>query len=271
MPAKKFKLTPENYYSSSRPHISNSMIQTYVQSPNLYKLRYIDRDPEAQIEKTDNMKRGSIVDEMLTEGKTNYVVNPYSYNGQRKDYNAFKEENDPDWTVSEKTMNQAMEIAEAITRQPFWEQNKKGRGFQLILEGTLGDSLICGKPDWIDTLGKQRYRLVDLKVVGGAKVQSPKKWMHNALDMGYYRQLALYRYLFANLQGIPENYVQCYWAVAAYHEYGRVAIKLYKAQEDIMVAAMEQARQALAGIQSNIFEDPLLGWENVIDLSKLSD
>lgn len=250
----RFRLTLDNYYAKERPHISNSMLSTYKHSPDLYKRRYLDQDPTTFITRTREMKLGSLVDDLITRGHTDYVANPFDFRKERKEYLAFKKCHDDDKIIPLELYETALEIVEFVKAQPFFQDPAD---FQVVLQGTLERRRICGLADWIM---KDRSKLIDLKVVSThIKTESPSRWNHHAWDMGYYRQFALYEYMLGQS-------IDCYWVVAHNAGYGVVDVKIYKADPRLKAEALEEARQLMKGIKAKRFSKPIITWDNVIDL-----
>lgn len=89
----------------------------------------------------------------------------------------------------------------------------------------------------------------------------------NAVDMGYFRQAAIYQKLWADLQGVPRQHVPFSWAVASYVQKGLVQVELYKAPQEHIDKAMDEVELLLEGIKQERFEDRLLTWKDEIDLN----
>jgi len=260
-----YKLTLKNYYSPKRPHVSNSMLGIYKKSPALYKKMFIDKEPGYEFVCTDAMKRGLVVDAALTQGDCPYQVKVL----KRDDPETFalQKDMDPRYLLNETNWQQATEIIERIEEQPFWHDGFDKRIFQMPLEGKINDVLVCGLPDWIDPAGEGHWRMVDLKVVSAMKITNPRKWFMNAMDMGYFRQAAIYQHLFAELKGVPKHHVPFSWAVASYVQKGLVQVELYHAPQEHIDKAMDEVERLLDGIKNKRFEDRLLTWKDEIDLN----
>jgi len=268
MPSKKTKefiLTNENYYDEDRPHVSNSMISTYLKSPALYEGRYITKTVE-RIKTTNPMKKGLIVDHILTQ--------PDEFPFERKTL----KKDDPEAYERQKDMNdrflappaiydEATEIAQGFIEQPFWQDGLEEAQFQLVLEGTIDDVLVCGLPDRVDRTGEQHWRITDVKVVAPRKMQSPAAWYRNAKEMGYLRQAAMYRQLFADMQGVPVENVTFTFAVGSRPDKGFVDIRLFDVPPHLMDMAMLEIREALDGIKKKRFQKKLLTWKDSVYIS----
>lgn len=268
---KKFKLTAATYFSKSRPHLSNSQLSDYLKSPSLFKARHLEG--RYQIEPTDSMKRGLVADHLLTEPG---VTCPYVLKVLKKDnpeLYAAQQEMDQRYLVPQSYWDAALEVVDAVKKQPFWQEGLEQALFQQILEGKIENTLVCGKPDRIDPLPPNPknnlpcYRIVDLKVVSPMKISSDAKWLYNALEMGYVRQAAMYRRLWAEKMGVPhENITFCHIA-AAYVEPGFVQINLYVIPSTFMDEADVQIEDAVYKIEQKMFDDPPVTWASAHSLS----
>jgi len=257
MPRKKFTLTSETYFSKDRPHISNSQITDYLKSPAFYKKKYIDKKIEFNL--TDPMKVGLMVDAILTQPKNNYFQKKVL---KRDDPTVFATQKtlDDRYLLTPTNYDKAANIASYIDSQPFWKQGLKNALFQQVLEGKLNNSLVCGLPDRIDPLGDQKWRMTDVKVVSAMKISSPQKWLWNCLEMGYIRQAAMYRMLWAQKQGIPTTNIDFYHAVGTQVQEGLCQVKLYKLPESFIMQAEVEIDYALTGIKDKDFKDVPVTW-----------
>ena len=284
-----FKLTNENYFSKDRPHVSNSHVGDYLKSPAYYKSKHIDKLTSFKV--TEAMKKGSVVDALLTQpGNFPYEVklkpkplfkrtckaseDKELYKLQTaalEDSKVAKAERDQeiaqqlercgaDNLVTYTNWNQAHTLAAYISSQPFWQEGLETATFQQVLEGEIAGVLVCGLPDRIDCLGDGKWRITDLKCVAAMKISSPQKWMYNAIDMGYIRQAAIYRRLWAQLQGIPEKDVQFAHAVGSYVQDGLCKVELYEIPESFMAHAMIEIEWALTEIREGNFTERPITW-----------
>lgn len=261
----KFTLTNENYYSEDRPHVSNSMISTYLKSPALYEGRYVTKTIE-RLKTTNPMKKGLIVDHILTQ-PDEFPFEKKVRQYEDKERFAAQKEMDDRYLVTPAIYDEAVEIAGAFIEQPFWQDGLQEAKFQLVLEGEIDDVLVCGLPDRVDRTGEQSWRITDVKVVAPRKMQSPAVWYRNAKEMGYLRQAAMYRQLFADLQGVPVENVTFTFAVGSRPDKGFVDIKLFDVPPHLMDMAMLEIREALDGIKKKAFQKKLLTWKDSVYIS----
>lgn len=257
-----FRLTRETYYSPARPHVSMSQVKDYMLSPRYYKRKYVDRDPELVFRVTDPMKRGMVVDELLTgEGVMRYKGKVL----KSEDFSKYNEQKleDPRFIVPKSYWEEALEIGGEVMRHPIWSWGIDGVArFQVILTGKIGGLRVCGLADRIDDLGDKKYRLIDLKVVSTAKISSKEKWMFNCQEMKYYHQLALYQYLFCESRQIPLGNVECCHVVGAYVQKGVVLVRGYRFGQEILNKAFDEVVSSLRGIKERRFDEGVIGWRD---------
>lgn len=265
-----FTLNLDSYYSPLRPHISNSMIQTYIKSPELYRMRYIDKT--LHFKTTGPMKRGLVVDHILTQPGDM----PYVPDVKKKDdaemferLKQLKKQGLDKYIVPRAIWQEAIQVANDIKAEPFWQEGLARAQFQQVLEGSISDLLVCGLPDRVDRTGPDTWRISDVKVVSPVKISSPKKWLVNAHDMGYIRQGAIYRKLWADLQGVPVSNVTFTHIVAAYEEEGFTNIKLYEFPPDMLDHAYRHVQEVCATIKEGHFEKHDIVWGDMINLGEL--
>lgn len=261
-----FKLTVENYFSKDRPHISNSHISDYLKSPNYYFKKHVEKIVETKV--TDPMKRGSIVDAMLTQEENPYQMKVL----KREDPDLYEEQKEMDdrFLVTETCWEQARQVAEHIKDQPIWNENLDSASFQVLLEGELNGVKVCGLADRIDSLGDQKYRLIDLKVVNPIKIDNTNKWYWNTMEMGYLRQMALYQHLWAHSQGIPTEFVSCAHIVGAYVDDQYCISKGFLIPQELLDVAFQEILTALEGIKHKQYDEPKTTWQSATTLPTVS-
>lgn len=268
-----FKLTKENYFSPDRPHISNSMITDYIRSRAFYKAKYIDRTVETKI--TDQMKLGSITDDLLTEGSTRYqrkFERTCLAKDDKEQYDIesqiIKEQKKThgDYLVSAQIYDKAKEMAKYIQKHFFWQNNFAKVEFQRLVSGQIGRKKVCGLIDRLDPLPKHKYRLSDIKITTMAKASSPRKWLYVCQDAGYIRQFAIYQYLLAREKGVSKKDIECYHIVGVPDVDGFHKVFLYKMPQEYIDEAMKEVRVAIEGIRTKSFKDKSLHWRDAISL-----
>jgi len=255
----------EDYYKPDRPYLSNSQLNDYIMSPSFYKRKYIDKEEGLEFKVTDAMKRGLVTDDILTgDGKT--YARKVLKKEDKEEYERQKGL-DSRFIVSPTYYDQAIEIANFISEQPFWNQGLKKRIFQKPFTGKIYRTPVCGLPDWIDHLPDNHLRIVDLKVTSAVKLSSPKKWLWNCVEMGYLRQAAMYRFLVAKHYKIPEDSIEFAWAAATLVRKGVPRCVLFKAPDKMIDEAFEEIKHIIDQIEREKFEDEPVNWHNATDLS----
>ncbi len=252
-----FVLTEENYFSPERPHVSVSQIKDYLRCPAFYKRRHVDRDPAVQVVPTDAMKRGSLVDDLLTRGKT--AMRPRVLKKDDPDEYAAQQSIPDRLLIGQRYWDEAMEIAAAVKASPLWKStfDSAETRYQVLLSSTAPEIAlpVCGLADRIDVSKESECmaEIIDLKVVSPAKIGSPAKWMWNVREMRYAHQFALYQVLLSGEHGIDPNKVSCRHVVAAFVEPGFVEVRSYVVPQEMLDEAMEEIVIALKGIAAGDF------------------
>lgn len=232
------------------------MISDYLKSPGYYYKKHIGKTIKRKV--TDPMKRGSVVDAMLTQDS-----NPYQIKVLKKDDPDLYEEQqemDGHFLISETEWSKAQTVADHVRSQPIWSEGLEDANFQVLLEGEIEGLQVCGLADRINGLGDLRYRLIDLKVVNPIKIDHAQKWYWNVIEMGYARQMSLYQHLFAESQGIPSENVECAHIVGAFIEEGFAICKGFLLPQPLLDEAFSQCLEALRGIKHKQFNDPQITW-----------
>ncbi len=252
--AKQFKLTQKNYYSHDRPHLSYSQLKTYLKSPALYKLRYIDRTNKLKI--SDPIKFGKLVDAALTDEET---FKKFSISEGKRGLSEAEKE----WLVTETIWQNAATLASYIEQQPVWDSPKMN---QVILTGTLNETLVCGLADTIMTLPSGNV-LLDIKTTSESKMRSAKTWFYHCLDLGYHIQAGLYRELYLQQTG---ELVDFYHLVACVDSDGMPHAKLFKFEDEMCKQGLDLAAIAIDGIKAGVFDEEQVTWDSTQSL-RLND
>lgn len=259
-----FTLTQDNYYSPKRPHISVSMIKDYMLDPQYYYRKWVKRDPFLQLKVTDPMKRGSIVDALLTTGNCRYQKKVLKKDDPKM-YEMQKEMDDK-YLVSQVYWDQAVQVASELLKHPVWGENLDTAAFQTVLETTIEKVAICGLADRIDVLPDGKMRLIDLKVVNPIKLDNARKWAWNCYDMKYTHQLALYQYMMCEMFKKKKEDIQCAHVIGAYINTGLTKVAAYVFKQDILDYALEELMSAVKGIKAKNFDPVMVGWDKAEDI-----
>lgn len=284
-----FKLTAENYYSAERPHVSNSMISDYLLSPGYYYEKHVLKSLSRE-SSTPSMKLGAFVDSLLTgdlEDDTKYqlkrekTMNKYKRSCTKRDdpdtyaketvlmqeHDALYAEEQAAIRAQEETlgkefiltksmydMGTAMSMTMASTK--VWQENLETADFQVPLEGNIVGVQVCGLSDRIDQLPGGRIRIRDLKTAKYSKMKSARAWHYTCLDMGYYRQAAMYSELAVQMGFVDSvEKVEFQFDVVA-HVKGKVCkVAFYSVDWDLRKNAMDAIELALSNIRQGKFED----------------
>lgn len=187
------KLTNDHDYFADTTHISNSMISTYLQSPELYKMMYVDKSYVRH--QTPQMQTGTMVDLILTEGMDKFLEQFEVKVLKKDDPKLFEEQKTSNkQSVTQTMYDQALAMSKAVERTAIykWIKSMPSQS-QPMLMGKWklafgGDVPIKGKLDWLVLKGDTAY-IIDLKTTSTV---SPHKYFFHAGDFNYWNQLAVY-------------------------------------------------------------------------------
>jgi hypothetical protein len=251
MPKKQFKLTKKNYYDPLRPHLSYTQLKTYLKSPVLYKLRYVDKTNK--FHGSDSVKFGKLFDALLTDPVES---SKFHVGVCRKDMS----EDEKQYTVTENTYKEAESLAAYVQEQPFWQSSKET---QVVLQGRLHNTDVCGLADAI-IVTPQGPAIIDLKTTNESRMKSDKAWYYHVLDYGYHIQAGLYRKLYLQQHG---EVVDFYHAVCCVDADNMPHVKLYKFPDELCKAGLDLADIAINGIRNNVFVEDSVDWNQTKMLS----
>src|SRR3990167_1038149 len=104
-------------------------------------------------------------------------------------------EGDPRTAVRQADMDRAKQMASGLlaTELPKFYAGKRSES-QVPLFGKLGGVEVCCLPDRVTLDGSVAY-IDELKSATGSRIKNAKAWWYHCLDMGYFEQLAIQRYL----------------------------------------------------------------------------
>lgn len=248
--AKDFKLTKSNYYSPDRPHLSYSQMKTYLKSPRLYKLRYIEKTNKLKM--SDPIKFGKLVDAALTDEK---VFTKFSISEGKRGLT----EEEKEWIVSETLFQNALTLSNHIFEQPFWKVRK---AFQVVLQGELNGQKVSGLADAILKTPVGDW-ILDIKTTSEMKMKNEKSWFYHSIGLGYHIQAGLYRELVLQQTGKLVDFVHL---VCCVDSDGMPQAKLYRIPDELCAQGLALASIALDGIVAGNFEQEKLTWDSVKDL-----
>lgn len=267
MPRRRFVLNNDTYFSPERPHLSNSQISDYLKSPEYYYRRHVEKSLSGP--SSVSLRFGSIVDAILSGEKHPYEVRVL----KRDDPERFEIQKtmDDDCFVSETVLKDAEAMAHYIKKQNFWHEYSDGVQRQVILEGKIGQTKVCGKLDILDVSadGKTAY-VDDLKTAQAFKARSKDAWIRTCFDYGYLRQLAFYREL------VKQNYktvekIVCRHIVGSKIEDGLYKVQLFTFSDHLLDTAMNEVVEAVREIQLGHFTDPLISWSSATHVVGVSE
>lgn len=236
----KFVITPDNYYSPLRPHVSASQVRDFIRSRRYYFLKHVERSLPP-FEPTPSVVTGIVADGLLTGEPL------------REDLKVTKK----DGSYTQAYLD-GVEIAKHVEAQRFWSEYSPEKKTQLILEATVGKTPVCGKLDILDIRGDQGF-IDDIKCTSAGKLYSKDSWTRNCYSMGYMYQLAMYRHLCRKAYPSVKRWT-CRHIVLCKEDDGLVRCSLFTFSEFMVDAAMQEVVTAVADIGEGRFEDPEISW-----------
>lgn len=256
-----YKFTRETYYDEARPHLSQSAIKVYLQSPRLYKALYVDKTISR--ETSDAMTTGKYFDALLSEpeeAKKFYIKKPRS------------QDKSP-YALSEANFEEAEAKAAEVARHPFWRPEAIEVAIPLeaaIMEDgrfmKVADAKKTKKPyvlvcALIDGLERRDgfFILSDFKSSNANAIKSSKSWFYHAIDMGYHYQFAMYREMVRLHYGI-ENVICANIALAMVK--GLPVVKLYGFSDTMLDEALKDLVRGAWNIQNEWYPSDLIRWED---------
>jgi len=209
-----------NYYTKNN-YISNSSISEFIRNKEVFKKKYIDGE---EINYTsDALTTGSVIDCILTEGWESYN---YKYEVKvLKKNNPFKFEEQKTTSkilITEAKIREIEEIASSIEQTPAFQQLKNfDRQMELYVDYPINEHFtgLKGKPDFVLINKKTNHcTIIDLKSARefvpvreeGESIEEytgriQRQYYYKCKGYGYFRQLAMYRWLIRKQYGI-ENF-----------------------------------------------------------------
>lgn len=274
------KITRDNYYTSENECISNSKVSDFLKSKEYYLKKHILRTIVE--EPTDAMKLGQMVDCAVSSGDIGEMRKKYVVKVLKKDDpEGYAEQKNmsPEFLVTEALMEKAVEMSEAVMREPFYKWYKEVKTtWQQPLIGQIVDGAriipVCGMPDAIATAENGTFYIDDLKTSALSHLRSPETWYWHCRDMGYLRQQAIYKYLLQ--QQFPSAKIICRHIVISSQKNGRYAIKLFATPDELLVPAFYDFGVAAISIVTekdnpHAWEDEPITWSSAVMLSEPRD
>ena len=261
------KLTAENYFTPQNIAMSNSKVSDFLQSKEYFYKKHVSR--EIEFKQTIPMKIGSMVDAMVSGETIPYMVkvlkrdDPDQYDYQRT--------LDESLLITEDQYDEAFKRASAITKEPFYlNYLNKNSDFQVVLQGHVKYSNkklpVCGMADVITTTRKTVY-IDDFKSVSSMKVSSPQKWFWTCREMGYFRQLAVYKNLHKQMHPRSRKEIVCRHVVVTKVQEDLYKVKLFIIPDQLLDAPWEEFRKTVKLIfKEKDFIDEPVKWKDAVTL-----
>lgn len=247
-----------NYFSPGNQAISNSKLNIFLKSKELYYKMHVTHEVQFQV--TPAIKIGKIVDALVSGEPVPYK--PKVLKKDNPDLFEMQKSMPDDALVTETQWNEALARAQAITKEPFYQDYAKHKAkFQVILQATLEDDVaVCGMADVITKIGKTVY-IDDFKSSNWSKCRSVKSWFWNCLDMGYFRQMGTYQAMARSLYPKASEII-CRHVVVAKEMDNLYRVKLFVFPQPLLDRGWSEFRAgALSLARETYFCDEPVTWD----------
>ncbi len=268
-------LTLENYFTPENTAISNSKVGDFLKSKEYYYKKHISH--EIEWKDTPSMKIGRLVDDIVTRGEMNYKVKVL----KKDDPDEYEAQKDipPDKLITQEQFEEACGRAQAVIKELFYKwYEERGAQFQVLLQSFIpygahprSKISICGIADIITETRTQIF-IDDLKSVGQLKVASPQKWFWNCKDMGYFRQMAVYKYLWQQMHKRNKKEIICRHVVVTKEENDLYKVMLYVIDPILLEEPLREfIETAKAIFKEKEWKDEPVTWKDAKKINPLSD
>lgn len=265
-------LTLENYYSAENKAISNSKVGDFLLSKEYYYAKHIARTLPPE-EPTDAMTLGKMVDAAFSEGSVAAIGKKWKLQEKRGE----KQEDGGPEPVTLAMWTKAVEMSEALLGAEFY-QLYRNQNHQVYFQVPLADYLvidkpvgqgkqkkkvaICGLPDVVVMpVNSNIVYIDDLKTSAPGAMKSPSSWYWHCVELGYFRQMAVYRLLIE--LAYPGRKVICRHISISSQKRGKHAIKLWELPEQALEEGVIQFKAAIYDIATEKkWKDEPIPWSS---------
>ena len=263
------ELTKENYYTRENTAISNTKVNTFLLSKELYYMKYITGELPDEV--TPLMLLGKLVDQTVEHGSVEWFKNNYTLAVRKKD--------DPDEFAKQKTMNpdrilsldfyaKVIRMTDRIFRSPFFKEYGDKSQFQVPMIMKKEDINICGMLD-ILTVDKDTMYIDDLKTSRSSAMRNATSWAWHCQDMGYLRQLAVYGKLAEEQYPEIKNVVYRHFVISN-SKSENFPIKLFVIPNELIEGKFDEFMDVAKQIVTEKdWIDTLPSWEDAEELPKI--
>ena len=276
---KDWLINHENYFTDENFYISNSKVSDFLKSKEYFLKKHIsDEIPNPS---SIPMKIGSMVDALLCGEEIPYSIKVL----KREDPEEYQRQSDlpEDRIVTQAQFDEAQARVKAITREPFFEEYAKDNRvdrteFQTILLGHIPYGIkpnrekipICGMADAITRRRRKAVYIDDFKSTSPMKVVNPKTWYWVCHDMGYFRQLAVYKYLFEQTrERLDKRPIICRHIVVTKLQENLYKVHLFVIPNELLIEPWKQFERTVKAIwEEKDWKDEPVEWKSAIDLGK---
>ena len=233
------------YYSTG--FLGSSAIRDYVKSPRGFYKRHVIQDPLWQVNTTEAMKKGSLVDAVLTGTfEKSYVVAPKQFVGKNgallsnKDAKAWLKEQEGKTVTTEEKYDVAINITNEVMRHPKFEL-VEGTHSQVTFRHVLSGVPLQGRADLYGN-----GMINDLKVTG-----EDLRWFKKKVDdFGLHIQAAFYIMMNDIVGG---EKIDNYYLTVAQNKYP-YKVDIFQLPWEKIDQGATMAKDAIRGIRSAIWD-----------------
>lgn len=264
------KLTIDNYHTYENKAISNTKVNTFLLSKELYYMKYISGELPEEI--TQSMFLGKLVDKTIENGSIEWFKNNYFLAVRKKDDPkefAKQKAMDPDFIVTPDIYKRVIRMTDRIFRSPFFKLYKEQKAqFQVPLSMEKDNIDICGMIDVL-TIDKDTMYIDDLKTSRSSAMRNKIAWAYHCQDMGYLRQLAVYGALAQEIHPEIAKVVYRHFVIGS-SKSENFPIKLFVIPNELIEGQMDEFMKIAKEItEEQDWIDKLPGWEDAEELPKV--
>ena len=259
------ELNHDNYYGWANTAISNSKVSDFLKSKEYYYRKHIAHELSPEL--TIPMKIGVMVDAMVTGSPIPFAIK--CLKKENEEEFARQKELDFSQLVTPEQFEEAKGRATAITREPFYEEYlKKGTEFQVILQGKVRWGVnkqqiipICGMLDAV-TVTRDYIFIDDFKSVSPMKLRTISSWYWACHEMGYFRQLAVYKELYRQNHVRQRKKIICRHVVVTKVQEGLYKVALFIVPDHLLVQPLKEFMEVAKAIhKEKKWKDLPVTWE----------
>ena len=183
---------------------------------------------------------------------------------------------EPERIVTQETYSKIINMGDRITRSPFYKWYKKNKAqFQVPLHRSTSSWFktateltkiqpfdVCGLIDMLTIKGDTAY-VDDLKTTKTSSMRTAQSWFWKCQDMGYFRQMGLYRWLVQQAHPEVKNFI-CRHVVISNEKADIHPIKLFLIPQSLLDQGLKEFFEVATQIAiEERFIDELPDWDSI--------